>query len=111
MKKLIVSIFLSGSVLSASAQVPSYVPSNGLSGWWSFSGNANDESGNGNNGTVNGAKSTVDRNGNANKAYDFDGKSNFIEVPTSISLNLDKILLLVLGLMLIRCTMFLELLK
>jgi hypothetical protein len=90
MKKLILSIFLCGSVLSASAQVPSYVPSNGLSGWWSFSGNANDESGNGNNGTVNGAKSTVDRNGNANKAYDFDGKSNFIEVPTSISLNLDK---------------------
>ncbi len=90
MKKLILSIFLCGTVLSASAQVPSYVPSNGLSGWWSFSGNANDESGNGNNGTVNGAKSTVDRNGNANKAYDFDGKANFIEVPTSISLNLDK---------------------
>ena len=31
------------------AQVPSYVPSNGLVGWWQFNGNANDESGNGNN--------------------------------------------------------------
>jgi hypothetical protein len=35
------------------AQVPSYVPTNGLVGWWPFNGNANDESGNGNNGTVN----------------------------------------------------------
>ena len=31
------------------AQVPNYVPTNGLVGWWPFNGNANDESGNGNN--------------------------------------------------------------
>ena len=30
--------------------VPSYVPTDGLVGWWPFNGNANDESGNGNNG-------------------------------------------------------------
>ncbi len=35
------------------AQVPNYVPTNGLVGWWPFNGNANDESGNGNNGIVN----------------------------------------------------------
>ncbi len=31
------------------AQVPNYVPTNGLVGWWPFNGNTNDESGNGNN--------------------------------------------------------------
>jgi hypothetical protein len=55
------------------AQVPSYVPTNGLVGWWPFNGNANDESGNGNNGTVNGATLTTDRFGNSNKAYSFNG--------------------------------------
>ena len=58
------------------AQVPNYVPTNGLVGWWPFNGNANDESGNGNNGIVNGATLTTDRNGNINSAYSFDGNSN-----------------------------------
>jgi len=51
------------------AQVPSYVPSNGLVGYWPFNGNANDQSGNANNGTVNGATLTADRFGNTNSAY------------------------------------------
>jgi hypothetical protein len=62
--------------------VPSYVPTNGLVGWWPFSGNANDESGNGNNGTVNGATLSSDRFGNSGKAYSFDGTS-FIEILNS----------------------------
>ncbi|MEN9304541.1 MAG: hypothetical protein RL264_2970 [Bacteroidota bacterium] len=61
------------------AQVPSYVPTNGLVGWWPFNGNANDESGNGNNGTVNGATLTTDRFGNAGKAYSFDGVNDYID--------------------------------
>ena len=63
------------------SQVPSYVPTNGLVGYWPFNGNANDQSGNGNNGTVNGATITTDRFGNANSAYNFDGINDFIEVP------------------------------
>jgi hypothetical protein len=39
---------------SVHAQVPSYVPTNGLVGWWPFNGNGNDISGNGNNLNVNG---------------------------------------------------------
>jgi hypothetical protein len=66
--------------------LPSYLPANGLVGWWPFNGNANDESGNGNHGTVNGATLTTDRNGNANKAYLFNG--NNITIPHSNSLNL-----------------------
>jgi hypothetical protein len=61
------------------AQVPSYVPTDGLVGWWPFNGNANDESGNGNNGVVNGATLTSDRQGSVFKAFSFDG-SNYISV-------------------------------
>jgi len=60
------------------AQVPNYVPTNGLVGWWPFNSNANDESGNGNNGTVNGATLTTDRFGNTNNAYDFNGLTDDI---------------------------------
>ena len=73
-------MFLLGTLLSANAQVPSYVPSNGLVGWWPFNGNANDESGNNLNGTVNGASLVSDRFGSANKSYSFNGTSNYIEV-------------------------------
>ena len=58
--------------------IPSYVPKDGLVGFWPFNGNANDESGNGNHGTVNGATLTADRNGKVNSAYSFDGMSNYI---------------------------------
>ena len=71
---------------AATAQVPSYVPTNGLVGWWPFNGNANDESGNGNNGVVNGATLTEDRNGVVNAAYSFDGVSNFIDVGNPVSM-------------------------
>jgi hypothetical protein len=85
MKHTITTIFLLLTTISF-AQIPSYVPSNGLVGWWPFNGNANDESGNGNNGTVNGATLTADRFGVIEKAYDFNG-SSYIEVP-----NWDEIL-------------------
>ena len=67
--------------------VPSYVPTNGLVGWWPFNGNATDESGNGNNGTVNGATLTTDRNGNNNSAYYFSssGCATRIDVPLNTS--------------------------
>jgi hypothetical protein len=56
---LTVAVFF-GMISGLTAQnVPSYVPTNGLVGWWPFNGNANDESGNGNNGTVNGATLTT----------------------------------------------------
>jgi hypothetical protein len=81
MKKSLFTAFAVGLCITANlmAQVPSYVPTNGLVGWWPFNGNANDESGNGNNGTVNGATLTTDRFGNANKAYSFSSSiSNYI---------------------------------
>lgn len=76
---LLTAVATLGLTAATMAQVPSYVPTNGLVGWWPFNGNANDESGNGNNGTVNGATLTTDRFGNTNKAYSFDGNS-FISI-------------------------------
>jgi hypothetical protein len=86
MKKQLLTLITGASLYSmlivpcsSNAQVPSYIPSNGLVAWWPFNGNANDESGNGNNGTVSGATLTTDRFGNPNKAYSFDGSSNYID--------------------------------
>jgi hypothetical protein len=52
----------------AAAQIPAYVPSDGLVGWWPFNGNANDESGNGNDLTVNGGEFISDRDNNSTSA-------------------------------------------
>lgn len=64
--------------LKSNAQVPSYVPTSGLLGWWGFSGNANDASGNGNNFSITGATLTTDRNGTNNSAYQFNGTSQYL---------------------------------
>ena len=61
------------------AQVPSYIPTSGLVGYWPFNGNANDESGNNNNGTNNGATLTSDRFGSNNSCYNF--QNNNISIP------------------------------
>ncbi len=90
MKKTLLSVLaLLALAGNGTAQtLPSYVPANGLVGWWPFNGNANDESGNNNNGTVNGATLTSDRFGNVGKAYSFDGIDDFIEIIHHPSLNL-----------------------
>jgi hypothetical protein len=78
MKKLMFYSCLLLISISANAQVPSYVPTNGLVGYWPFNGNANDNSGNGINGTVNGAILTTDRFGGINSAYQFNGNETII---------------------------------
>ena len=77
---LLITIAILTITANVKAQnIPSYIPTNGLVGWWPFNGNANDESGNGNDGTVNGATLTNDRFGNSSSAYDFDGVNQFIQ--------------------------------
>ena len=78
----VVSIVLTATFYAQN--IPSYVPTNGLVGWWPFNGNANDESGNGNHGVVNGATLTTDRNGTGNKAYNFDGDNDRIVIENSL---------------------------
>jgi hypothetical protein len=62
-------------------------PKDGLVAYYPFNGGALDETGNGHNGTVHGASLIADRRGNSNSAYGFDGRSNYISVPHSTSLN------------------------
>jgi hypothetical protein len=88
-KKILLIVMAFGlTIQMIMAQVPSYVPTNGLVGYWPFNGNANDESGNGNNGTVNGATLTTDRNGVVDKAYSFDGYNDLIRIQHQNTLNL-----------------------
>ena len=79
-KLLLLTLGITLTAQTLMAQVPSYVPTQGLVGYWPFSGNANDLSGNNNNGTVNGATLTTDRFGNANSAYSFNGINQKITV-------------------------------
>ena len=71
--QFLTTILLFLIITNLTAQVPSYVPTDGLVAYYPFNGNANDETGNGNNGTVNGAILTEDRFGAVSSAYDFDG--------------------------------------
>jgi len=62
--------------------IPNYLPADSLIAWFPFNGSANDESGNGNHltsGVGSFPTPNIDRTGNANSAYSFDGNSSFLE--------------------------------
>ncbi len=86
MKKILLSLSLFLNTI-AFAQLPAYVPTNGLVGFWPFTGNANDQSINSNNGSVSGAILTSDRFSTPNAAYNFNGTSDYISVPNSPNLS------------------------
>ena len=79
---------LLGLMLLSSFLSDAQVSTIGLVGDYSFSGNANDNSGLGNNGIVWGATLATGKSGQPNSAYHFDGSTNYIEVPNAPSLNL-----------------------
>ena len=87
MKKHILTSLILLIVSFAQGQVPNYVPTNGLVGWWPFNGNANDASGNGYNGAVNGATLTTDRYGNNNQSYQFNGSTSLITLDGTSTIN------------------------
>ncbi len=73
-----IAIGMRFSLATVAQNVPNYVPTNGLVGWWPFNGNANDESGNGNNGTLVGCSLTSDRFSNINQAVIFNQIQNIV---------------------------------
>jgi len=78
-----------GKIFSCDGSQPPSLQT-GLVAYYPFNGNANDESGNGNNGIVNGAVLALNRFGDANKSYSFNGVNNDIEIadkPNLHSLN------------------------
>ena len=101
-KLLILAMGLALTTQMVMAQVPSYVPSNGLVGYWPFNGNANDESGNGNNGSYTGSSCNVcgsssvtappiltsDRFNNSDSAFQFSDQLDLISIANSSSLQL-----------------------
>jgi len=62
----------------------------GLIAYYPFSGNAKDESGNGHDGTVSGASLEMDRFGNPNSAYVFDGIDDYINIAGSSDFSLSS---------------------
>ena len=76
---------------SQSCEVPAYsnsltitvtsLPSNDLVACYPFNGNVNDMSGNNHHGSVYGATLTTDRFGRPNNAYNFNGTTNYINLP------------------------------
>ena len=87
MKKLLTILFAVALGLNLSAQVPNYVPTDGLVAWYPFNGNANDESGNGNDGVIDGATPISDRYAIENAAYSFNGESSYILVESDFDFN------------------------
>ncbi|MCG9879663.1 MAG: T9SS type A sorting domain-containing protein [Bacteroidia bacterium] len=80
----IVRLFVKKRIIK---NIPYWLPDSLLVAWYPFNGNAYDESGNGNNGNViGGAALTMDRKGNLNTAYTFNGTNSRISVPYSNSL-------------------------
>jgi hypothetical protein len=76
-----------GETKEISTNVPDYVPSNGLVGYWPFNGNANDESGNENHGTIQGSMTfSNDRNGFSNKSVLGNGASSIELDPNKLPL-------------------------
>jgi len=73
-------LLAAGHLPSRAQTLPSYLPTDGLVGWWPFNGNANDESGNGNHGAFNGAILTSDRTNAANKSAEFDGVDDYVSL-------------------------------
>jgi hypothetical protein len=85
---LLIAVATLGLTAATMAQVPSYVPTNGLVGYWPFNGNANDESGNGNNGTTTGTF-TNDRYSSPNSAIALSGSGQLITIPGANSIDTD----------------------
>ncbi|HEC42531.1 MAG TPA: LamG domain-containing protein, partial [Bacteroides sp.] len=81
MKRLFIASIFCLITASLSAQ---FTLTDSLVAYYPFNGNADDESGNGHNGTIHGPSTTLDRFGNANSAYQFDGVDDYIESSTKI---------------------------
>jgi len=73
MKKILLFGAIALSTLTFGQNIPSYVPTNGLVGWWPFNGNANDESGNGNDAVL--VNTSNFQNGYSNEGVFIEGEN------------------------------------
>jgi hypothetical protein len=83
--KALFGILTITAALAVQVQAQTFL-TNGLVAYYPFNGNANDASGNGNDGTNFNASLSIDRFGNANRSYYFNGSNAWISVPPSAAL-------------------------
>jgi hypothetical protein len=88
MKKLITILFAVALGLNLSAQVPDYVPSAGLVGWWGLDGDAIDSGTLENHGAMYGPVGTTNRDAEDFGAVFFDGIDDHIVIPDAPSLQI-----------------------
>jgi uncharacterized repeat protein (TIGR01451 family) len=86
-KCFLCALLITALQTSSLAQLPDYIPSNGLVGWWPFTGGAEDVSSLQLGGNSVNASLTTDRFGNSHSAYYFNGSNAHIEVPHNMLLN------------------------
>ena len=72
----LVALMVCAVSLGAAAQLPDYVPADGLVGWWPLDGNASDESGHGYDGEIISAENQTNRFGMEVRALNFSSCSN-----------------------------------
>lgn len=78
--KRVITILALLFTFSLGGLLQAQIPTDSLVGYWPFNGNAYDESGNGNAGIVDGASLSMDRFGNENSSYSFDGIDDEIKI-------------------------------
>lgn len=93
MKRWSIFALTAFAVLTTTTTAFAAVTTDGLVAYYSFDGNANDQSGNGHDGTVNGATLTTDRFGAPGSAYSFDGIDDYISVDYAAAFQLPVITL------------------
>jgi hypothetical protein len=81
-KKYTLAIALLSLGFNSYAQLPTYVPTNGLLAWYGFNNNSSDLSGNNNNASNNNVTFINDRNGVPNSAGSFNGINTYFQVTT-----------------------------
>ena len=82
----IFTILLAATCFTAVGQVPDYVPTDGLVGWWPMDGNGSDVSGNDLHLLENEVTSVADRLNQQGKALQFNGESSYLLRSTSLDL-------------------------
>ena len=85
MKKILFILFVIGCIANSNAQVPSYVPADGLVAYYPLNGNANDESGNGYNLVNNNVTFDNDRFENQLSSAYFSGNGSELFLENSIN--------------------------
>lgn len=83
MNQTLIALLIAVAPAILLAQLPDYVPTQNLVGWYPFDGDAENFGGTSSDGTVYGATAAVNRFDDVNSALSFDGSNDYVEIPHS----------------------------